>query len=275
MKREGSYRDETEKGDVMPFKSWQSYWKFSSKILHSQRYIYDQDTMDFLAEVVETCQSRQRKLNSGELLWRSQVGGSFRTLTDDEGNEIGEEPCPHPKERMCPLDSMATEGRVNPKGIPCLYLATTKETAMSECRPWVGSEVSVAQFRIVRDLTIIDCSVHHSLHPLYFKADEGFYEPDESEREKAVWAFIDQAFSRPVVSNENQAHYVPTQVIAEVFKSNGFDGVAYKSTLGSGHNIALFDLAAATLVNCTLFDVKSVCFEFKPASVTYFVKEES
>ena len=191
----------------MPFKSWQSYWSFLNKILHSQRYIHDRETTEFLSEVVKTCQSRQRNVNAGQILWRSQIGGSLRTLTDDDGNEIGEEPWPLPKDRMCPLERIAAEGRVNPKGIPCLYLATTKETAMSECRPWIGSEVSVAQFKIVKELTIIDCSVNHSLTPLYFDVNKGFYEPDEPEREKAVWAHIDQAFSRPVTSNENQAHY--------------------------------------------------------------------
>ena len=64
-----------------------------------------------------------------------------------------------------------------------------------------------AKFKIVKELTIIDCSVNHSLTPLYFDVNKGFYEPDEPEREKAVWAHIDQAFSRPVTSNENQAHY--------------------------------------------------------------------
>ena len=125
----------------MPFKSWQSYWSFLNKILHSQRYIHDRETTEFLSEVVKTCQSRQRNVNAGQILWRSQIGGSLRTLTDDDGNEIGEEPWPLPKDRMCPLERIAAEGRVNPKGIPCLYLATTKETAMSECRPWIGSEV--------------------------------------------------------------------------------------------------------------------------------------
>lgn len=257
----------------MPFKSWRSYWTFSSKILHSQRYIHDQETTEFLSEIVKTCQSRKRIVKAGLILWRSQLGGSLRMLLDDDGNEICEEPWSHPKDRMCPLDNMATEGRVNPKGIPCLYLATTKETAMSECRPWIGSAVSAAQFKIVRELTIIDCSVNHSLTPLYIDIDKGFYEPDESERDKTVWAHIDQAFSCPITPNENQAHYVPTQVIAEVFKSNGFDGVAYKSMLGSGHNVALFDLAAATLVNCKLYNVKSACFEFEQASNTNFIKE--
>lgn len=39
--------------------------------------------------------------------------------------------------------------------------------------------------------------------------------------------------------------YVPTQIIAELIKSLGYDGIAYKSSLANGHNIALFDLESA------------------------------
>lgn len=257
----------------MPFKSWQSYCMFTRKILHSQRYLYDQETIDFLSEVVKTSEYRKINLESGHILWRAQLGGEPRALTDDEGNKIDEFSCPHPPKRMCPLERKATEGRVNAKGIPCLYLATTKETAMSECRPWIGSEVSVAQFKVMRDLVIVDCSINHSLTPLYLDVNKGFYEPDEQEREEAVWADIGKAFSRPVTPNENQAHYVPTQVVAEAFKTNGFDGVAYKSMLGEGHNVALFSLDNAALVSCTLYAVKNVGFEFEQVSNLYFVRE--
>lgn len=40
---------------------------------------------------------------------------------------------------MKPLSNSASEGRANPKGIPYLYVATDKETAMSEVRPSLGA----------------------------------------------------------------------------------------------------------------------------------------
>ena len=52
----------------------------------------------------------------------------------------------------------------------------------------------------------------------------GFYEPDPAEREKAVWAHIGQAFSEPMTRRDDSADYVPTQIIAELFKREGFDG---------------------------------------------------
>lgn len=249
----------------MAFKSWQSYWTFSRKVMHDLRYIHDQETTEFLSEVLNSCQSRVQTLYGGQVLWRSQLGGSLRKLEDDEGNNIEEVPCSHPKKRMYPFEHMATEGRVNPKGIPCLYLATTSDTAMSESRPWIGSEVSVAQFVINRNVQIIDCSMNISVKPLYFDVDNGVYEPDEAEREKSVWAYIDKGFSRPITPNENQAHYVPTQVIAELFKSIGYDGVKYKSMLGNGYNIALFDIKSADFLQSFLYEVKSLSFQFDKA----------
>jgi hypothetical protein len=143
---------------------------------------------------------------------------------------------------------------------------------MSEVSPWVGSEISVAQFRITKPLSVIDCSVNHSLNPLFFDTKRGFYEPDEEKREKAVWAHIDKAFSTPVTQNENQAHYAPTQVIAELFKRNGFDGVVYKSMLSDGFNVALFERDAAEILNCFLYEAKSIEIDFKETANPYFVK---
>jgi hypothetical protein len=129
----------------MSFNSWQSYRKFQSAVRNRNRYIFDEETESFLKEVLSSCNSRLRNIKSGKIFWRSQLGGDTYTQVDDEGNEIGDAPYPLPEKRMYPLEYAANEGRANPKGIPYLYLATSKETAMSEVRPWMGSEVSVAQ----------------------------------------------------------------------------------------------------------------------------------
>lgn len=60
---------------------------------------------------------------------------------EDEGND--EIPCAYSPDRMTPRRNIASEGRANPKGLPCLYLATDKETAMSEVRPWINSTISI------------------------------------------------------------------------------------------------------------------------------------
>jgi RES domain-containing protein len=167
---------------------------------------------------------------------------------------------------MKPPADRAQEGRVNPKGIPCLYLATMRETAISEVRPWLGTLVSVAQFRTTRPLRIVDCSVHHARQPLFLE------EPSEADREQAVWAHIDRAFSEPTTRSDDTADYVATQILAELFRREGYDGVAYKSAFGEqGFNIALFDLEAAELLNCGLYKIDSLNYRFSEADNPYFV----
>lgn len=239
----------------MGFKSWDSYSHFSWEVTHGNRYIYSDDVKDFLANVLETSQSRLTPVASGSVFWRAQLGSDWIEKDVDEPIQL-----PFPADRMTPLPHEASEGRVNPKGIRCLYLATTKETAMAEIRPWLDEDISVARFKTVKDLRLINCAVHppNGL-TIYFE------EPDEQKREKAVWEEIDRAFSRPVTVSDTSSDYVPTQIIAELFKRNGFDGVIYRSSLSRGsneYNVALFDVDAATMMHCYLSSVEQIRHSF-------------
>jgi hypothetical protein len=176
---------------------------------------------------------------------------------------IGDYPSPYPPKRMKPLRDRARENRANPKGIPFLYLSNHKETAMSEVRPSLGSLVSLAQFRPVRDLTIVNCWTddEHPKFRMSTKPPYRIFKPEDQDR--AVWHDIDRAFSEPVTRNDDLSSYVPTQIIAELFRAHEFDGIAYRSAFGKGHNIALFDLDAVTLVRCALYKVENIEFKFK------------
>jgi len=83
-------------------------------------------------------------------------------------------------------------------------------------------------------------------------------EPEPIEREKAVWAKINKSLSEPI-QNEDIQRYVPTQILTEMFKMNGLDGIAYRSNFGDkGINLALFDVHAAHLINRQLYKVKKI-----------------
>jgi hypothetical protein len=88
-----------------------------------------------------------------------------------------------------------------------------------------------------------------------------------------VWRDIDHAFSRPLNRSDQHADYVPTQILTELFKTHGFDGVAYGSSLGDGHNVVLFDVQAAQLTDCCLFRVTKSKLEFEQASDPYVVSQ--
>jgi hypothetical protein len=178
-----------------------------------------------------------------------------------------EEPVPFAPERMKPLRGSAHEGRVNPRGIPCLYAASNKETAVAEVRPWLGALVSVAQLTPARSLRLVNCGEgHDSKFDLYFE------EPSPEIREQAVWRAIGREFSKPVGPDLAVAEYAPTQVLAEHFKRLGYDGVVYKSKLGSGINLAFFDLDALEMHDVCLYPVKAVTVEIGEVENSYVIK---
>lgn len=72
-----------------------------------------------------------------------------------------------------------------------------------------------------------------------------FRPPLPEEATEIVWRWIDLAFSEPVDRDDSTADYVPTQVIAELAKVNGFDGIIYRSLFNGGKNLALFDIDSA------------------------------
>jgi len=138
---------------------------------------------------------------------------------------------------------------------------------MSEVRPWLGSLVSVAQLKIQRDLRVIDCSKYHDKHRFIF-----LEQPTPARIEKSVWSAIDRAFSEPATRSDDTAEYSATQAIAELFHSEGYDGVVYKSSFGEkGFNVALFDVECAKLLNCSLFKVDNIRVYFRQDANPYFI----
>jgi len=76
-----------------------------------------------------------------------------------------------------------------------------------------------------------------------------------------------------VTPDEPVTEYVPTQILAEAFRAHGFDGIVYRSFLGKGLNVALFDCTAAELINCGLYETNAVEFKFDQCSNPYFIRK--
>lgn len=233
-----------------------AFWQFEREVTRHSRYVRSSQAAYFLEAVLATCQGRLSTIGAGTVFWRAQIGHRW---TDDvaAGKRI---PLPHPEARMKPWDDRAYEGRVNPKGIPCLYFATDRESAMSEVRPGIGSVVSVARFEAIRELVVVDCS--RFAQPF----DREVVQNEGEDIENLVWSHIDYAFSRPVVRSDNTAGYAATQILAEAFKIEGYDGIIYKTAFSQdGHNVAFFDLNCASFLDASLFRVREVQFKFEQA----------
>lgn len=242
------------------FKSWLSYWDFRSATSVS-RYIQSGDTAAFLEAVLATSSKRRETVPEGFPLWRAQPGHGPEEAIYKDGEVAGYMTCALPEARMKPLPEFALEGRANPKGILVLYLATHRDTAMAEVARWSGPEISVARFKTRRPLNLINFTMDKRPTEMTVGA-----EPSPELRERFVWADINQAFSRPVARSDSSADYVPTQILAERFKTNGYDGIAYQSSLGAchaGHNVVPFDLDVVSFDDCIPYEVTQIEFKFR------------
>lgn len=254
---------------IPEFASWRSYINFANSVRLNRRFIWKPEVTAFLETVLATAQNRDRIIKQGSILYRAQLGIEYH----EEGYRI--DLVAFGPERMKPKNTSAIEGRTNPTGIPMLYLATSEETAISEVRPWVGSELSVAQFKILRELKLMDLSVRHgesSIRHLSFSSNILDGKPvSRKKKEKAVWCDVDNAFSRPVTRSDESADYVPTQILSELFCENGYDGIVYRSQFGeSGFNIVLFNLQDAEAINAAPYEVKGIKLDFKEIGNRWF-----
>jgi hypothetical protein len=237
----------------IPFKTWHAYWEFERAVRHQARFLLTEDCKQFLEAVAVSAVDRIKPIPVRKALWRARIGYDLLEIDDQV-----EEPIPRKTEDMKPKRFGAIEGRANPKGIPYLYTASTPDTAVAEVRPLLGDYVTVARMGLRRELKIVDCSagMDEQIHVW-------FTEPDPAERAKVVWQYIAQAFSRPAKADPGEAEYVPTQILAEHFRQLGYDGIGYKSKLGSGFNVAIFDMDLLDVMDRRLHEVTAVRYESK------------
>ncbi len=260
------------------FARWDSYSRFARQVRYTNRYVLGDEELRFLDAVLATNRDRDGELKVDHILYRAQRGIDIVDRTDGDGNWIGEDVWGYGSLRMKPLADRAREGRANPMGIPVLYVANTIETAISEVRPWVGAEVSVAKCRVIRPLRTLDLSVGHGRSPIAGPVFRHMLNGDQlsaEEREKAVWTEIDNAFSEPVTASDERADYAPTQILAELFRSAGYDAIGYKSHFGDqgdrkGYNIAIFDPSAVEIVSCAPYRVNSIKVEAESIGNPWF-----
>jgi hypothetical protein len=256
-----------ERGTIMStsFVAWNAFQRFSRVVRSSSRFFHRDLIRSFLEALAESAEKRRSIIPAEKVIWRAQLGHGWQQRSQD--GVTWDEPVPFRAERMMPTRHGAAEGRANPRGTPCVYAANDRETAVAEVRPWVDALVSVALLRVVRELHLVDCSDAHDMNfDIYLE------EPSPEEREAVIWREIGRAFSSPVNPYPEPAEYAPTQMIAEHFRKLHYDGIIYKSKLGPGYNLALFDLDAVEVVDIQLYPLKDVRYEVGQVQDSYVVR---
>lgn len=158
-----------------------------------------------MEELVVTSSRFVAKLKAETVLYRARLGHGWERGGDKQRDGLDHRRAYRLKE-MIPDPKYVADGRVNAKGIACLYLAKQAETAVLEVRPQSGLYISLARFKIIRDLQLVDFSKHlmeDILAP--FSAS-----PTPEQIETRVSIDINSAFSAPVTRADKSASYIPT-----------------------------------------------------------------
>ncbi|OEJ15505.1 hypothetical protein BFL38_13345 [Brachyspira hampsonii] len=146
------------------------------------------------------------------------------------------------KNSMAPSPEIAKAGRANPEKISYLYTSEDIKTSIKEVRPMIDSFVSVAEIKILCDLTLFDITK---------------FTFENIENIKTELVSLNECFSN--VNYGNDIDYIPTQYIAELLKNLGFDGIRFGSSLNKGG------------INITLFNHEKNCKFIK--SKLYFISD--
>jgi hypothetical protein len=168
-------------------------------------------------------------------------------------------------EMGAPPRRSASHGRANPSGIPYLYLGSTRNTAISEIRPHTGEIACVADFRTPISLKLVDLRSPRKMVSPFFFGDEA--EIGQMRSELPFLERLGEELTRPVVPQAAAIDYTPSQYLCEFIKKCGYEGVIYRSSVGDGMNLALFNPALAESGNVSQHRVTRVSVEVEPAGV--------
>lgn len=188
-------------------------------------------------------------VGEGTLLYRARIWDVDRPSRYDLA-EMGAPPA-----------HSAKSGRINPEGIPYLYLADSADTAIAEVRPWKGAYVSVGTFQIKQP---VRCADTHIPNDKVFGLE--FPETDKYIGEWFMSYFLATHYFGSPAHNDDRFAYLASQYIAERVRNSGCGALAYPSVLREGgKNYALFDAAAAECVGVSDYGVTRVTYEYVPA----------
>lgn len=242
--------------------------RFARTLKHEARF-FNSDGYDLLANIFDGLDQMESHspnvpiVRAGpgtaiEALYRARVFQSEQLLTEaliDPDLELGPPPA-----------HLATAGRMNASGISVFYGAIGKESAVSEVRPPVGSEVMIGKFNILRPIRLLDLTALSEVSPKGSIFDPNF------KTKLGNFNFLrrlGQQMAVPVLPDDQAHEFLVTQAISDFLASNfklNLDGIIYPSvqTGQSEKNVILFHKSAKVqpIVRLPNVEVSASCRDF-------------
>ena len=181
--------------------------------------------------------SLEEEIKNNKLLYRGRISLNKKKFLS---KEMGAPPTPK-------------NGRVNPEGIRCIYVAEEVETTIHEIRAIKHDYVCIGTFKLKKNnkVKIIDLTKINKISP--------FLDLENIMKYAINYDFlkdIAEEISKPHKRGSTDLDYLPIQYIGEYVKYLGYDGIKYNSTLNPGGiNYVFFD---DSLWNCTKVDLYEI-----------------
>jgi hypothetical protein len=223
-----------------------THWnKFREEIKHVNRFFPKElPAQEHLKALLDSL--RLTKDEIPKEIFRAHVNKKGGHHTDDEMKR--------------PPSEKALNGRANPLGISYLYAASNTSTAISEVQPYKGEVVTVAKFQITKQKEIVDLrNPRQTITPFGLEEEE----LESLYLEIPYLITLGEELSKPIIPKEADLEYLPSQYLCEFIKSLGFTGVLYKSSLGDGYNIALFDDSGTEMIDKKEYQVTDNNISFR------------
>ena len=181
-------------------------------------------------------------LRKGKVLYRGRIGyKSYEATSNGKpirfrypyfGKDIKNPPC-HLSEAM----------RFNRDGFSYLYLSSDPGTCVAELRLKVGSICSIAEFKLKRDLRLLNLDNNKTF----------------------------KDFLIVPVCDDNLYHYRFTRFISDLIKNCGIDGIIYDSVQSNGKCFVIFNDQNLELVEYSekMYLAKQVHYEFNEVLPEY------
>ena len=76
------------------------------------------------------------------------------------------------------------------------------------------------------------------------------------------------------MQHEAESLYKPTQHLCDLIREAGYEGIAYRSAMGHGSNLVLFDPSAGEPFDVTYVRVRELRFDYSPIPAAAEIYEE-
>jgi hypothetical protein len=168
---------------------------------------------------------------SGSLFYRARIGIIKTYVRCHEDNELETMHQPYLGDQIgAPPPRVASAGRLNRVGVSFLYLATDKLTAAAEVRPHPGHKLSIVGFTSKKDIRVAD----------FGAIDIGDFSSSDARLDLYhLGLTIGHDIGMPITP-EDRHRYSLTQLLADILRQQGYEGVRFPSSVAPGANLCVF-----------------------------------